>query len=395
MPDFVAAQRDAPTIQSGLRDPNSTQSARIKIDMADEIFLYMPSAAPLTALTSKFRKKRKVENYRFDILEKDEFPRSLVVSGAQTAGDTALEVATGHGDRAAAGYILLNTRTREQVRVSSVSTDTLTVVRAIGTGNSAMLDGDTLVFLRSVSEDGSDIGTLKSVKETNIYNYTEIMRRPFGWTRRQAGMGMYGGRDPQTERKWQGIEHEKDKENMFYFGRRYSRTGSGGKLETYSGGLEHFITSNIWDLNGIKPTERAWIEFMEEAMRWGMGGNQSGSGTKYLFASSRWCSEMNSWALDKLEYRPMDTVLGIKAMEYQSPHGKIMVIKSPILDYAHQDYAFLVDLNHVRYTYFDDTSLLKDREANGIDGVEEEFLSDIGLEVTIESSHALLKGLPV
>lgn len=397
MPDFVPTTRDAPTMVAGLRNQNTTLSNRIVVDMADEILLYMPSAAPLTTLTGKVRRKRKAIQPRFDWLTKDEFPRTSTVSGAVLVGATTVNVAAGHGDRIAANYVLLNLNTREQILVTAVSTDALTVVRGIGSTAAAMADGDQLVFLRPVFEDGSDIGTLKSVKEADEYNYTEIIRTAFGWTRRQANTDMYGGRDPMTERKWQGIEHEKSIEHMMYFGRRHTRTGSGGNLQTFSGGLEYFIQSNIWDLNSNKPSERAWLEFLEEVMRWGEGGNQQGAGTKYLIASSRWVTEINGWAQDRVEYRPSDTTLGISMMEFKSPHGRVMIIKSPILDYAHPDFAFLVDLNHIRYAYLQnsDTMLLKEREGNGVDGSEEEYLSDVGCQVELEASHAILKGLPV
>ena len=74
-----------------------------------------------------------------------------------------------------------------------------------------------------------------------------------------------------------------------------------------------------------------------------------------------------------------------------------MLVNTPALDYNHPDMAFLIDLNHVRYTYHQgrDTKLLKGREDNSADARKEEYLADIGLEVQLEGSHAILKGIPV
>jgi hypothetical protein len=405
MPSYPGSiPRDPATVVSGLRNQNTTLSNRIIVDMSDTIHRVLPEAAPLTTMTSAFKNKRKVTQPQFDFLEKDKYPRILTVNGAVVGASATINVATGQGTSVAAGYMLRNTRTGEQVRVTSVATDALTVGRGKGSQVLDMADGDTLIFTRSVSEDGADIGVLKSVKETRDYNYTEIIRRPYGWTRRQAQTAMYGGKDTATERRSQAIEHEIDKELTAYFGRRYSEVGSGGNLITYTGGLEDKVTSNRWNLNGIEPTERAWIEFLEEALRWGDGGylgggkakaSGAGSATKYGFFSSRWMTFFASWGLEKLRFTTSDKSLGMDFVKYQSPHGVVMLTKSPVLDMFAPDMGIIVDLNHFAYAYFTDTILLKDRELPGVDGMEEEYLSDIGWEITIQESHSILTGIPV
>ena len=143
---------------------------------------------------------------------------------------------------------------------------------------------------------------------------------------------------------------------------------------------------------------RAFNEFLEEGLRWGRGGFlQGGAATKYLLASSRWLTEINSWAENKLEYRILDKSIGFAAYEYKSPHGRVMLVHAPILDEFHPDYAFLTDINHADYVYLRgrDTKLLSGREANDLDGEQYEFLSDVGIQVEFEQSHSLLKGLGV
>lgn len=397
MGGFVAIPRDTPTMVSGMRDPGQTVSQRIIADVQDEIHMYLPEAAPLTLLTTRIKKSREVTQYSYDWLTKDEYPRFAVVSGAQTSSDTSIELQTGHGGRFAANYVLLNTRTREHILVSSISTDTLTVVRGIGGIQEAMNDGDNLVFTRMVAADGASIGTLKSVQETRDFNYTEIIRTPFGFTGRQENTDLYGGKDPMTERKWQAIEHSKSIEYMLLFGKRHTRTASSGFLQTFSGGAEFFIRSNVWDLNGVSLSERAFDEFLEQAMRWGRGGHLGGSATKYLFASARLMTIIHQWAKDRIEYRPLDDQIGIKVGKYVTTHGTIMLIHDPLLINDHAAYAFLLDLNHVRRTHHQgrNTKLLTGREANDVDGMQEEYLSDVGAQFELEASHAMIKGIPI
>ncbi len=395
MADFASNPRTAPTMIAGERGPEQLNQTRVIADVQDEILLYMPSASPLTTLTGKLRKKRTVTQSKFDFLTKDEYPRTVKLAADSVIADTVLDVEAGTGTRIADNYVLLNTRTRESVVVTSVSTDALTVVRGVGSTALDMVTGDTLVFTRAVYEDGENIGTLKSVKEDAEYNYTEIIRTPFGFTGRQVNTDLYGGKDQMTERKWFGIEHTKSIEKMMFFGGRHLITGT--HQQTFSGGLEFFIKSNIWNLGGTVPTERSFVEFLEEGMRWGRGGSQEGSGTKYLFASSRWVTELEFFAKDKLQYKVLDKQIGLSAMEYVSAHGRVMILRTPILDYNHPDFAFLVDLNHVRYVRHQgrDTKLLKGRQGNGVDGEEEEYMSDVGCQVELEASHSILKGLSV
>lgn len=397
MGSFVPVPRDAPTVVTGDRSFSNTLAGRQKVDMREEIILLQPSAAPLQTLSAKMRQKREVGNYRFDFLEKAALPRQLTVSGAQTSADTSIEVATGHGDRAAQNYVMRNTRTGEQVLVTASASDVLTVVRGIGSTAQAMNDGDVLYFTAAIYSEGSDSGAIKSTKEEGEYNYVETIRTPMGWTGRQMNAKLYGGSDVNTERKFQGIEHKKSMETRFYFGRRHTRTESNGQLRTFTGGLDYFVESNRWDLGGNQLTERAWKDFLEESLRYGNGGYQNGSGVKYLFGSSRWISAINDFVEDKIEYRPMDDVIGFSATEYKSPFGRVMFMHSPILDEMAPDMAFLVDLNHFRYVYFTgrDTHVEKDIQDPGVDGKEEEWISDVGVEITWESSHAILQGLPV
>lgn len=396
MGGFTPAVRPDPTMVTSLRDPGTTVGQRLIADVKDEIVLVLPKATPYTLLMKKYR-KRQVTQYSYDWLEKDEYPSIADVSGTQTSDDTSVEVATGQGTRIPKHALLLNRRTREVILVTAVSTDTLTVVRGIGGVQEAMDSGDKLELLNTAHEDGNSRGDLKSIKEDRYFNYTQIIRTAYGFTGRQENTSMYGGKDPKTERAWQAIEHAKQIEKMLLFGRRHTRTGANGKLQTMSGGLEFFIKTNVWDLNGTEPTADQIVEVLEEFMKHGRGGYLGGERKKFLFASPRWCSKFAKIAHKDIEYRPADTTLGIRIGQLQSPHGDVMVVHDPLLTGPeHGGWAFLVDPNHTFYVYHQgrDTKLLDNRQANDVDGSEEEYLSDCGSQVELEFAHGIWKGLP-
>lgn len=397
MPTFAPNARPEPTQVANYRGPEDHVSTRVKIDMADKILWYAPEATPFLTLTGKIKGKRKAFNYKFEWLEKDQKPRKLVVDGAQTDVDTSIEVDA--GAKTVARDVLLNVRSREVMLVSSVSSNTLTVVRGIGGSNQTMLDGDFLLIIGSSYADGASSGTPTSITEFTKSNYTQIFRTPFAFTGRDLETELFGGNDKMTETKWQGIEHKRSIEYALYFGKKALIAAAGGVHQaTFTGGLDESLISNQWDVTGVTLNTRTFNEFLEEGLKWGKGGRlQGGAATKYLLCSSPWLTEINSWAENKLEYRVLDKEIGFAAMEYKSPHGRVMLVSSPILDEYHPDRAYLVDFNHVDYVFLRnrDTKLLDNREANDIDGEKYEYFSDCGLQVEFEQSHSVLLGLSV
>jgi hypothetical protein len=396
--EFVPSPRDPLTPITGSRGPENLTAERVIVDMDEKIHEYQPDAAPFVTLTGRLKDKRTATQFRFDWLEGDEFPRELELTGNALVGDNTLDVAAGAEARAAVGYIYMNVRTREHVRVTATASGVVTVTRdVVGEGEIDMNSGDKLFLLAPIAEDGDTLGPIRTTVEVPKFNYTEIIRTPYSVTGRDLNTDLYGGRDLPYLRKKMAIEHKKHIESRFFFGKRASTSGT-SHLRTFTGGLEYWIRSNVWDLSATGTlSEKAFIEFLEEAMRWGEGGYLNGSGTKYLFSSARVITRINGFANNdaKLRYVTLDKQIGFSAMEYTSPHGKVMLVHTPILDYHHKGWAFLVDLNHVDYVKHQgrDTKLLKGRQANDADLETEEYQSDVGLQVANEGSLALVKGV--
>ncbi len=388
-----------PTMVTGARAVTDIVAKRVKADVSDEIFEYDPNANSLTLLTTKLRRKREVGQYRYDWLEKDRAPRddAINASSGYDADDTSFVV--DDGTKFYKWAVVLNHRTKERFLVSDVSSNTLTVVRDIGGTAAAVDDNDKLEILGTAYVEGADVGTAKSVVERNEYNYTQQVRTPFKFTGRDMKTKLYGGADPMTERKWQAVEHAISIEQIFWWGVRDSvQDATSAKYITFTGGADWGINTNYWDINGIEFNERNLTEFMEVAMRDGRGG-KLGSKKKFLFASARYITEVEMLAKsgDRLKYVPSDKVYGLDAMVYKSAHGKIFLIDHPLFDGENSDKGFLMDLNHSRYVYHvgRDTALLEGRGDNGVDGETEEYLSDVGYELTLERSCSKLFKLPV
>lgn len=400
MPDFVPVPRAEPASIPQYRGPEDHVANRVVLDMKDQILLYQPEATPFITLTGKIKGKRKAFNKRFDWLEKDVKPRKLTVNGAQTAVANPVNVVAPDGAKVVINDVIRVPRTGELMLVTATpAANAIAVTRGIGGGNQALNDGDTMVIIGSSYLDNSLMGNMRSITEFNNFNYTQIFRTPFGFTGRDIVTELYGGDDKSVETKWQAVEHKRSIEYTFWFGKRQLIAAVAGATHerTFTAGMEASIQTNVWDVSGVALNTRTFNEFLEEGLRWGKGGKLQGAGTKYLFSSSRWLTEINSWAENKLEYRVLDKTIGFGVFEYKSPHGRVMLVPTPLFDEYHPDYAFLVDLNHVDYVYLRnrDTKLLTGREANDLDGEAYEYFSDCGLQVEFEHAHSLLKGITV
>jgi hypothetical protein len=344
MANQFAADITAPTIVTGTRAVTDVVSDRLKVDMAEDILQYDPNANSLTLLSVKMNGKREVGQYQFYWLEKDRMPRTDTVGATgYDADDTSIIVTTGGVFRK--WDVVLVNATGERFLVTAVSTNTLTVTRGLNSSGKTLAAGSKLQVIGNAYVEGGDVGTAKSVKSVPIYNLCQQLRTPFSFTGRDKVTRMYGGNDPDLERKWQGVEHAISIEQSFWWGYRDSQLDStSGKYITFMGGVDQYVQTLEWDINETEFNERNLTESMEVGFRWGRGGRM-GRKTKSLFAGSRYITEIEGWGKNRLYYVPSDKVYGLDAMVYKSAHGKIILIDHPLFDGENADKAFLMDMN--------------------------------------------------
>lgn len=99
---------------------------------------------------------------------------TITASGSVASNGTTVTASTGLGARVHVGDLLYATKSgsTEVMQVTAVSTDSITVTRAYNSTTAASIaDGDTLAIIRAEQE-GSDIGSDRSVSPTVRLNYT-------------------------------------------------------------------------------------------------------------------------------------------------------------------------------------------------------------------------------
>jgi hypothetical protein len=399
-----------PTTLTGVRGMTNNVTGRIAQEIDDEIVYVEPSAAPLTtALMLAQKKMKSVGQRKFEWIEQD--PRAWVadVPASFLAGATTIAVATGQGSRFTAGDTARVSETGEVFRVTSIATDTLTVVRGIGNSGSgqATSGATTVAILAHAGEEGADIGTLKSVQETIPFNYLQKIRNAWSITWDQMGSTLNGGNDPAVQKKVQLIEHKKAIDRMIMFGRRDIGTGAENQEITYSGGFDYFISTNIWNLGQQVPTEMQVVDWLSYVMQYGPNGNREGSGSKIAICSPNWITLFSKYGLDKTMYEADlgeefgESKIGVKVKVYQSGHGDLTLIRHPMLTGPFRGKMFVIDPGLVKLCYHQGgngapdgrTKLLDNRGSNGRTAESWEYYSNIGLEFKVEMAHASADGL--
>lgn len=386
-----------PTLVSGARATSSVVSGRLIPDYADEIFSYQPNGNAMALLLVKARSKRKVSQYQYYFLQKDRYPyRDKVNLGAgYDADDTSIVV--DNGGRFYARAEVFVPRTLERFLVQSVTNNTLTIEqRGLGSTAQPLLDNDELVILGDSYPENAASGTEKSVQETSVFNYTQTIRTPFAFSGRNMNSDMFGGPDMKTEEKWQASEHTQKIEKILLWGARATFNDATSALtNTTTGGLHFWVKDqNEWNINGIPFNHKNFVEYLEYGMYYGRGG-RFGTRTKWLFGSSAYMTQIESWGHDLVRLVPSDSVLGLKVKKIQTTHGDVMLVDHPLFEGDLRDKAFLVDMNHVRYAYHQgrDTQLRRDIGTPSVDGKTHEILTDCGLEVTLPLAHGFIDGL--
>jgi hypothetical protein len=193
------------TMLSNTVDTNLILSNQVVIDMDNTIQRLEDDAAPLVKFS---RRANQSECYspKFEWLETELHPRLTTLAASYTTG-TSVTVAAGTGIYFKSYDVIRNDATGENMMVTMVTGDVLTVQRGIGasngyggvsTTNSVGLT-DNIIRLANASAEGSKMPALRMVKKVAKANYTQIIRTPFGFTNTLINTKLYGGQEPAQE----------------------------------------------------------------------------------------------------------------------------------------------------------------------------------------------------
>jgi hypothetical protein len=375
-------------VNRGVAGVGTQPSVSIKVEMS-KLYELEPEATPLVAITQRLKKSRSVRNPRFDIQELRPLAQSTTAN-SYLVGATSVVVADASifnvNDR------VVNLRTFENLLVTAVDTgtNTLTVTRAFGeTAAAAGNNNDVIVRIGNVSTEGASIGSMALRQEDNAYNYCQIFREPYELTNTAKVAANYTGDLEMRLIRQLGRKIKGDLEFAGIFGERSIANGSTANARRATRGIKPWITTNTYNPAGTM-TETA---FAQNVL---VPAGRYGSSEKILFAGENILRCLHYYGQQKMNNFQEDNTLGFKCMRYRSPFVDLLVVRHPLFrDAATAQMGLIIDPENVCRVYMEgrDLQLLKNRQANDLDGIKGEMLADTGWEVTLEETHMFLNGI--
>jgi hypothetical protein len=383
-------------VATGTVDTEALLADERVVDMENEFRLLDPDESQFSTILNKLPSKPAIRE-KINWLEDQYFPRQVTVSGAQTNVETTIETSAGEGLYVRKGDLLRNMRTGEMLEADADgASGSFTCVRGIGdAAAAAMNDADELLIVANVSAQGADVGTLKVTTRTLGYNYSQIVRHPFGFTDTEIEIETYGSGDPMNEIAKKAVEHKRALEALHFFGAR-DFTSASPSSKGYMGGIAEYLTSNVF--SSIGNLSRGGLDDKLRQIF------QHGSRNKVIFSAPVPGQALSGLMADNwVRAQPDERVYGAKVSGFitGSFGDRVPVIVKrewgtfPTASNQYGSWMVVVDLDYVKKRPLRNrgTRLLRNRQGNGEDRTVHEYLTELSFEVSVEQAHGILKGI--
>lgn len=248
-----------------------TDTTPQKRSIADMIGMIDWTEAPLLRTfglnnESKFR----LVNFprtKVEWLEDTMAPRAGTVNEALDSSETGVDVATGQGDYLKAGDVIKVDS--ELMYVSSVSTDTATVIRGFGGTTAASHSDQAAWTLATVARlEGATATTGYTTALSNPFNYTQILAEAVQVTGSEQVDSKYGVDDTMAYNigKLMGDGGKSGKlpillEQTFFYGKRAAGSATTARA---MGGFEQYVTTNVTNASSAALTRKMIEDLMED-----------------------------------------------------------------------------------------------------------------------------------
>ena len=271
-------------------------------------------------------------------------------------------------------------------------------------------DADRIVIIGNMNAEGAAMPDAISYDPTKYSNYCGIQRTPLEITRtaRRTKLRTY---DQYLEAKRealeiQGIEGEKD----LIWSIPYEGTGSNGKPERSSGGINYWITTeasdNVSDFSTATDyAGQSWLEggedwldvMLERMFRYGTGEKLAVCGSGAVLQIQKLVK-----ASGNFELTAGQGAYGIDIVKWITAFGTLHIKTHPLLSYetTTRNLMFVVEPQNMVFRYVDDTFFKTDDSFKkggpiGIDGTKEEYVTEGGYELHHPLAFGKLSGFGV
>lgn len=343
----------------------------------DTIMYLDPERTMFTQMLMRLGSK-KVTDPEFKLFEKQHRSKWTRANEAIDSSETAIDVDDGSmfkGD----DIILCES---EYMKVTSVSGNTLTVVRgALGSTAAEHADDTWILLLFERQKENDTSGTAINTDFETITNYTQIFRITYGQSGTNKATKKRGKGDMAIMRAEALADFKRQLEHMIIWGKKRLEM-SGGDVYRYSGGLDEFISTNRLDADGaLGFGDIGWI--VNQTTRYG--------GSKKLWFCGRDArQQLDSLGLEYMRIKSSENILGMAVDGVRTSFGEFMLITHHGLENAHADRIYIIDPLHINMATLRPMKHRTNIQENDRDGEKHEYLSEQGLWLGQERAHAVV-----
>ena len=401
------------------------------------LYLYPNGMAPLTAIMSMMSSES-VDDPQFQWWTQEQsavngavggiydFPDlSVAYGGGGVIGQVIyVQVTTLLANRIREGHQIL-LRDADDYRVDVVgkvtgvtrgTTNSVLAVKLLEADNNSddhdLTDCDNFKIIGNINPEGGEMPDAIALNPVKVFNYTQIFRTPLSITRTARKTKLRTG-DQYQKAKSEALEmHSWEMELAFLWGIRTENIGDNGKPERTTMGAVNYIREyapancDDFTLNATYAGQtwlasgEVWLKnLLEQIFRYGANEKLCLCGSGFLLGIDALAS--NSGVLN-ISAGQKD--YGLEIVTWLTPFGKVHLKTHPLFSYdaTTRNMGILLEPKELTYKYIDDTNFYGENSSKThsegygqrrVDGTNEEFLTECGLEFGLPQKCAVLNGV--
>ncbi len=344
-------------------------------DMSDRIHLLEDDASNITKILMQLP-KFPAGNTIVQFMVDQDLPYSDTLGAS--ADNSSGSVTATDGGIWLIGDVFRVATTNELMRVTSISTNVLTVTRGYaGTTAASAANGAAIVkagvshnsgSLMMQSDNVTPIAT--RIQEVRKTCPTEIFRTAVALSRSEMQTKMYVGAD----RGYQRLKAMRNHRRMIELSLLYGVAAS-TEPRMLQGILGYVNAANV----NSTTTSFTDVQAMSDLN----AGMRYGKREKYCFISRSVAAIVSSWGLplQRIDAGQDNNPWGVDIVKLITPFGTInFVVTDALIGTVFNKYAVLIDLNECRLRPLQDTILRQDIHPPYADGVMDEYLTETAVE---------------
>lgn len=319
--------------------------------------------------------------------------RTQVNNGSTAYDETTTSIVVDDGTVFYPNCLIFCEATGEVMLCTAVSTNTLTVVRGLGSVVAAaagsVANNAYLLNIGMAAGEGASLYTARITDRVQVVNYVQTIRHTISLSGRLDRIGKLTGDERAQRRAKKLREHVRDIEHALIFGTAdESSTDANGQRVSTMGGFKNAIATQVSNIGGAM-SEAEWYAFCAKAFA-------QGSGEKTLFGGSTLIEAIHTHHKGRVQNPSTSPVAGLMLERVLTPYGPLNLVYHRRFSATLAGAGIVIDAGDARILFSQKdgaTHLNENVQTPGQDAVTDEWFTELTLEWGDEANHAYIYGV--